>query len=274
VSAITILQLIERPPAKIHSGKICFENKDLLTLTEKEMRSVRGRQISMVFQEPMTSLNPVLSIGFQIKEVLRLHQSLTYKDAIEKSIDLLRLVGVSSPERRITEYPHQLSGGIRQRAMIAMALACSPMVLIADEPTTALDVTIQAQVLDLMISLQNKLGTSILLITHDLGVIAEMANRVAVMYAGNIVEEADVKTIFQNPLHPYTQGLLKSIPRINKDIRRSRLVEIPGIVPDLSEIREGCRFFERCPKKKERCNLEEPQLKQIGKNHLVRCSEY
>ncbi len=274
VSALSIMQLIDRPPAEIPSGEIDFESKNLLALTEKEMRSVRGRSISMIFQEPMTSLNPVLSIGFQIAEVLTVHQNMTYKEAIERTIDLLKLVGIPSPERRVKEYPHQLSGGMRQRAMIALALACSPKILIADEPTTALDVTIQAQILELMMSLQKELGTAILLITHDLGIIAETANRVAVMYAGKIVEEADVITIFKDPLHPYTRGLLRSVPRIDYTDQRSRLEEIPGMVPDLSRLPEGCSFFERCPMSDKRCRPQGPELRPVRGGHLVRCWLY
>jgi peptide/nickel transport system ATP-binding protein/oligopeptide transport system ATP-binding protein len=274
VSALSILQLIDRPPAEIHSGEIHFEDKDLLELTEKGMRSVRGCSISMIFQEPMTSLNPVLSIGFQIAEVLVLHQNMAYKEAIERTVDLLRLVGIPSPERRVKEYPHQLSGGMRQRTMIALAIGCSPKVLIADEPTTALDVTTQAQILELMMGLQKELGTAILLITHDLGIIAETANRVAVMYAGKIVEEADVITIFKDPLHPYTRGLLKSVPRIDKTDQRSRLEEIPGVVPDLSRLPEGCSFFERCNMRDKRCRPQEPELRPAGEGHLVRCWLY
>jgi len=240
VSALSILQLVDRPPAEIHGGQILFEGKNLLDLTEKEMRKVRGRSISMIFQEPMTSLNPVISIGHQIGEVLTFHQGLSSKEARKRAIDLLRLVGIPLPERQIEEYPHHLSGGMRQRVMIAMAIACDPKVLIADEPTTALDVTIQAQILDLMMSLQEELGTTILLITHDLGIIAETAKRVAVMYAGKIVEEADVITIFEDPLHPYTQGLLRSVPRIDMAGEQSRLEEIPGLVPDLYHLPKGC----------------------------------
>jgi oligopeptide/dipeptide ABC transporter ATP-binding protein len=274
VSALSILQLLERPPAEIHSGKVLFEGKNLLALTEEEMRSVRGRCISMIFQEPMTSLNPVLSIGFQIAEVLTLHEDVTNKGAIERAVNLLRLVGISSPENRVREYPHRLSGGMRQRVMIAMALACNPKVLIADEPTTALDVTIQAQILDLIMSLQREFGTTVLLITHDFGVIAETANRVAVMYAGKIVEEADVITIFEDSLHPYTKGLLRSVPRIEKTGQRSRLEEIPGVVPDLSRLPKGCKFFERCPVSKKTCRLEEPELRPVRDGHLVRCWLY
>ena len=271
VSALSILQLVDRPPAEIHSGEILFEGKNLLDLTEKEMRKVRGRSISMIFQEPMTSLNPVLSIGHQISEVLTFHQGLSPKEARERAVDLLKLVGIPSPKRRIEEYPHLLSGGMRQRVMIAMAIACDPKVLIADEPTTALDVTIQAQILDLMMNLQKELGTAILLITHDLGIIAETAKRVTVMYAGRIVEEADVITLFKDPLHPYTQGLLRSIPRIDTAGERRRLEEIPGTVPDLYHLPKGCAFFERCPVGQERCQHEEPELQQVGDGHQVRC---
>ena len=247
VSALSILQLVDRPPAEIHSGKILFQGENLLNLTEKEMRNVRGLSISMIFQEPMTSLNPIISIGRQISEVLTIHQGLSWKEASKRTVDLLKLVGIPLPEKRIEEYPHQLSGGMRQRVMIAIAIACDPKVIIADEPTTALDVTIQAQILDLMMGLQEKLGTAILLITHDLGVIAEAAKRVAVMYAGKIVEEADVISIFKDPLHPYTQGLIRSVPRIDMPGEQSRLEEIPGVVPNLYHLPKGCAFFERCP---------------------------
>ena len=216
VSSLSILKLLEMPPAEFHSGQIFFEGQDLLTFSEQQMREIRGKSISMIFQEPMTSLNPMLSIGFQVGEVLINHEHLTVRQARSRTVELLEMVGIPSPEKRVAEYPHQLSGGMRQRVMIALALACNPKVLIADEPTTALDVTIQAQILELMIDLQENLGTSILLITHDLGVIAETAHRVAVMYAGKIVEESDVATIFKNPLHPYTQGLMKSVPRIDE----------------------------------------------------------
>jgi peptide/nickel transport system ATP-binding protein len=271
VSVLSILQLVDRPPAEIHSGEILFEGKNLLDLTEREMREVRGCSISMIFQEPMTSLNPVLSIGFQIGEVLTLHQGMTLPEAREKTVDLLRLVEIPAPHRRVKEYPHQLSGGMRQRVMIAMALACNPKVLIADEPTTALDVTIQAQILDLMMGLQDELGTTILLITHDLGIIAETAKRVAVMYAGKIVEETDVTTLFREPLHPYTQGLLRSVTRIDMAGERKRLAEIPGVVPDLYCLPKGCTFFERCPAGKKMCQLEEPELRPVRDGHFVRC---
>jgi oligopeptide/dipeptide ABC transporter ATP-binding protein len=271
VSALSILQLVDRPPAEIHSGEILFEGKNLLGLTERELREVRGCSISMIFQEPMTSLNPVLSIGFQIGEVLTVHQGMTSSEAREKTMDLLKLVGIPAPDRRVGEYPHQLSGGMRQRVMIAMALACNPKVLIADEPTTALDVTIQAQILDLMMGLQAELGTTILLITHDLGIIAETAKRVAVMYAGKIVEETDVMTLFKEPLHPYTRGLLRSVTRIDMAGERHRLAEIPGVVPDLYGLPQGCTFFERCPAGKKTCQLEEPELRPVREGHFVRC---
>lgn len=271
VSALSILRLLDIPPAEFHSGQILFKDKDLLQMTEQELNSIRGRSISMIFQEPMTSLNPVLSIGFQIDEVMINHLGMNAKEARDRTIELLNMVGIPLPQMRAKEYPHQLSGGMRQRIMIALALACGPELLIADEPTTALDVTIQAQILDILISLQDKLNTSILLITHDLGVIAETAHRVAVMYAGKIVEEADVKTLFQNPLHPYTRGLLNSVPNINKIDSAKRLQEIPGMVPNLCYLPVGCAFFNRCPVKKEICQSEKPKLFNIENNHNVRC---
>ena len=271
VSALSILKLLDIPPAEFHSGQILFKGQDLLKMTEPELNSIRGRSISMIFQEPMTSLNPVLSIGFQIDEVMINHLGINGKEARERTIELLNMVGISLPEKRAKEYPHQLSGGMRQRIMIALALACDPELLIADEPTTALDVTIQAQILDIMLNLQEKLKTSILLITHDLGVIAETAHRVAVMYAGKIVEEADVKTIFRNPVHPYTRGLLNSVPKINTIDSTKRLQEIPGIVPNLCYLPQGCAFFNRCPFKKEICQSQGPKLRTVESNHKVRC---
>jgi len=270
VSSLAIIGLLDTPPALIHSGRIMFDNQNLLRLPEKEMSDIRGSQISMVFQEPMTSLNPVISIGTQVGEILIRHFELNPRAAADRSVALLKMVGISSPEKRIQEYPHQLSGGMRQRVMIAMALACDPKVLIADEPTTALDVTIQAQILDLLVGLQDKLGISILLITHDLAVIAETAHRVAVMYAGKIVEEADVATIFRNPLHPYAKGLLRSIPRIDR-IRKDRLMEIPGAVPNLCFLPGGCAFADRCPQVTARCSIEEPSLAGIDDHHFVSC---
>jgi len=271
VSSLSILKLLDVPPAEYHSGEIWFEGRNLLKATEKEMRRVRGKTISMIFQEPMTSLNPVKSIGFQIDEVLNNHMKTTPRKARERTIELLSMVGIPSPRRRAGEYPHHLSGGMRQRVMIALALACNPKVLIADEPTTALDVTIQAQILDLMLGLQADLGTSILLITHDLGVIAEAANHVAVMYAGRIVERADVKVIFKTPLHPYTRGLLRSIPRVDEEDRPMRLNEIPGRVPNLCFLPRGCAFQDRCTRRQERCRREQPILKEVEKGHWVSC---
>ena len=271
VSSLSILKLLDVPPAEYRDGEIIFEGRDLLKTSEKEMRRVRGKTISMIFQEPMTSLNPVMSIGFQIDEVLLTHQKMRPATARDRTLELLTMVGIPSPRRRRNEFPHQLSGGMRQRVMIAMALACNPKVLIADEPTTALDVTIQAQILDLMNQLQAELDASILLITHDLGVIAETADRVAVMYAGRIVEEADVKTIFKNPVHPYTRGLLQSIPRIDEEQRPGRLSEIPGRVPNLCFLPRGCAFYERCPIGIEQCRTEEPQLEAVADGHWVSC---
>jgi oligopeptide/dipeptide ABC transporter ATP-binding protein len=240
------------------------------------MRKIRGNKISMIFQEPMTSLNPVYTIGNQIGETLTLHQGLTKTEALDRSIEMLKLVGIPSPARRVREYPHQLSGGMRQRAMIAMALACNPSLLIADEPTTALDVTIQAQILDLMVSLKEELNTAIILITHDLGVVAESAARVVVMYAGKVVEDADVFGIFENPRHPYTVGLLESIPRIDQSAnKQKRLKEIKGVVPMLNQLPQGCLFSPRCPRVMDICTHENPVLKSLtGGSHKVRCWLY
>jgi oligopeptide/dipeptide ABC transporter ATP-binding protein len=237
------------------------------------MRRIRGNDISMIFQEPMTSLNPVFTIGNQIAEAVRLHQGLSKKDALAKAVESLRIVGIPAPERRVHEYPHQLSGGMRQRAMIAMALSCNPKVLIADEPTTALDVTIEAQILDLMRHLQQELGTAIIMITHDLGVIAEMARKVVVMYAGKVVEQAPVEQIFADANHPYTQGLLQSLPRVDKDASgvKKRLQEIPGIVPSLLNLPQGCKFASRCPKVMTICEEQEPPLEQVAPNHYSAC---
>lgn len=271
VSALSILKLLDVPPAHYQGGEIIFDGQDLLKTSETGMQRIRGNTISMIFQEPMTSLNPVLSVGFQIEEILRNHMRLNSSETRERSVELLGMVGIPSPQRRFNAYPHELSGGMRQRIMIAIALACNPNVLIADEPTTALDVTIQAQIIDLMQTLQADLGTSILLITHDLGVIAETADRVAVMYAGRIVEEADILTIFKNPVHPYTQGLLRSIPRIDEEQRPQRLMEIPGRVPNLFLLPPGCSFIDRCPVAIDRCKCEVPELVQIETGHFVRC---
>jgi oligopeptide/dipeptide ABC transporter ATP-binding protein len=276
VTALSIMRLIPDPPGKIVGGDIRFEGNSLLTLSDEQMRRIRGNQISMIFQEPMTSLNPVYTIGNQISEALILHQGLTNTEALERSIEMLKLVGIPSPERRVRDYPHQLSGGMRQRAMIAMALSCNPKLLIADEPTTALDVTIQAQILDLMVSLKEELDTAIILITHDLGVVAESAARVVVMYAGKVVEDADVFGIFENPLHPYTVGLLESIPRLDLSAtKKQRLKEISGVVPMLSQLPRGCHFSPRCPRVMEICTRETPELKATGgAAHKVRCWLY
>jgi oligopeptide/dipeptide ABC transporter ATP-binding protein len=271
VTSLSILKLLDVPPAEYRGGRIVFEGQNLLEVGEKEMRKVRGKRISMIFQEPMTSLNPLMSIGAQIQEMLVKHEQVGWSKARQMSIELLSQVGIPAPRRRIDERPHQLSGGMRQRVMIAMALACSPTILIADEPTTALDVTIQAQILDLVLRLQTDLGTSILLITHDLGVIAETADYVAVMYAGRIVEQADVKTIFKNPLHPYTQGLLRSIPRVDEATGPERLREIPGQVPDLSCLPPGCSFFDRCPIGDDGCRQGEVDLRTVETGHAVAC---
>jgi oligopeptide/dipeptide ABC transporter ATP-binding protein len=263
VTGLALLGLIPQPPGRIASGSILFDGRDLLTLSEPELRRMRGSQISMIFQEPMTALNPVFRIGSQMVDVLRRHQRLTHAQARAAAIEMLGKVGLPAPARRIDEYPHQLSGGMRQRVMIAMALACGPRLLIADEPTTALDVTTQAQVMDLMVSLQREFGMALILITHDLGVVAESCQRALVMYAGKIVESAPVATLFRVPRHPYTDGLLASIPRL----RATRLAQLPviaGMVPDLRHLPEGCRFAERCPRVRDYCRLASPPLAPIG----------
>jgi oligopeptide/dipeptide ABC transporter ATP-binding protein len=274
VTALSVLRLIPNPPGKIVGGNIFLDGRDLLKLPENEMRKVRGASISMIIQEPMTSLNPVFTVGDQIAEGIRLHQRLSKRESWNKAIEMLRLVRVADPDRRVKEYPHQMSGGMRQRVMIAMALSCNPQLLIADEPTTALDVTIQAQILELLSQLKSELGMAVMLITHDLGVVADTAARVAVMYAGRVVEEAPVLELFANPKHPYTQGLLSSIPRIEKTERRPRLQAIPGMVPDMLELPKGCKFQARCSKIFEPCSGEEPQLKEVAPNHRVRCYLY
>jgi len=273
VTALSVLRLIPDPPGKIVDGEIVFEGTNLLELSAADMRRIRGNDISMIFQEPMTSLNPVFTIGNQITEAVRLHQGLNKRDALDKAVEALKLVGIPVPERRVHEYPHQLSGGMRQRAMIAMALSCNPKVLIADEPTTALDVTIEAQILDLMRTLQDELGTAIIMITHDLGVIAEMARKVVVMYAGKVVEQAPVERIFASPNHPYTQGLLQSLPRVDKDASgaKQRLQEIPGIVPSLLNLPTGCKFASRCPSVMPQCKEQEPPLEQVAGDHFSAC---
>jgi len=274
VTALSIMNLVPNPPGEVVAGSIHFEGKDLLKISEREMRKIRGNRISMIFQEPMTSLNPVFKIGDQISEVLRLHQNLEKKDARDKAIDLLRQVRIPAPENRISDYPHQMSGGMRQRVMIAIALACSPKILIADEPTTALDVTIQAQILKLMDQLREQTGTSIMLITHDLAVVAETAENVIVMYAGRIVETANVHKLFNNPFHPYTKGLMSSIPGIEKIDKEVRLEAIPGMVPNLYALPLGCKFNDRCIKAHDRCLQAEPNLIEIEDGHYVRCWLY
>jgi len=270
VTALSIMRLIPSPPGKVVGGQVLLRGQDLLKLNGEEMRKVRGNEISMVFQEPMTSLNPVFTIGNQIVEAIRLHQGLGRREAREKAIEMLRLVKIAEPVARIEVYPHQLSGGMRQRVMIAMALSCNPSLLIADEPTTALDVTIQAQILELMKELQQNLGMAILLITHDLGVVAEQADEVAIMYAGKIVEHAQPESIFSGPLHPYTLGLLNSVPGISGK-KKKRLEAIPGVVPSPLELPGGCRFRDRCPKAEGICAEGEPELIEKQKDHWVAC---
>ena len=270
VTALSILRLIPAPPGKVVDGEILFKGKNLLSLSLEEIRKIRGNDISMIFQEPMTSLNPVFTIGAQVAEAIQLHQKLNKKAALEKSIDMLKLVGIPSPEKRVKEYPHELSGGMKQRAMIAMALSCNPKILIADEPTTALDVTIQAQILDLMLKLKDEFDASIVLITHDLGVIAEMAQKVVVMYAGKVMEQAEVNKIFENPLNPYTQGLLNSLPKIDM-AHKEKLNTIPGIVPSLYDLPKGCKFSPRCNQVIEICYQSEPELIEVDDAHWSRC---
>ncbi|MCJ7789632.1 MAG: ABC transporter ATP-binding protein [Candidatus Atribacteria bacterium] len=269
VTALSIMRLIPNPPGKIVSGEIWFEGKNLLKLDEKEIRKIRGKKISMIFQEPMTSLDPVFTIGHEIVEAIQLHQGLNKDEAKKKTIEALKIVGIPDAEKRIDHYPHQLSGGMRQRVMIAMALSCNPTLLIADEPTTALDVTIQAQILRLINDLKDKFGASVMLITHNLGVIAEMCDYVAVMYAGHIVEYTNVDTLFHNPLHPYTRGLHKSIPRLDLEIER--LDTIKGLVPNLLDLPSGCPFHPRCDFSFKRCVEEMPELIEIENSHLVKC---
>ena len=272
VSALSILRLIPEPPGKILSGEIIFNNKDFLKLTAKELQERRGRDIAMIFQDPMTSMNPVLTIGEQIIETLLRHTLLSRNEARKKSFDLLKQVDIPSPEQKLDQYPHQLSGGMRQRAMIAMALSCSPRVLIADEPTTALDVLIQAQILELLKQVKQNTQMSILLITHDLGVVAEIAERVMVMYAGEIVESGPVRELFRSPLHPYTIGLMKAIPTLDSTKQKiSKLNEIPGTVPSLSQIPSGCPFHPRCPSAETRCRTDKPNLKETAHEHAVSC---
>jgi peptide/nickel transport system ATP-binding protein len=279
VMSLSILRLLPSPPGKIAGGKIAFEGRDLLSLSEPQMRELRGKQIAMVFQEPMTSLNPVYTVGRQISEVLRLHEGLSKQTARARSIELLKLVGIPAPERRIDSYPHELSGGMRQRVMIAMAIACRPKLLIADEPTTALDVTIQAQILDLLARLRSELGMGIMLITHDLGIVSEFADEVMVMYAGTVVEHAPKDALFDAPLHPYTKGLLASVPGaslpaaapVDLPPAKRRLRTIEGMVPDLAKLPPGCRFRKRCPDAIERCAESEPPLLELRPGRRAAC---
>src|SRR3982751_3526063 len=276
MTALSLMQLIPDPPGKIVGGSVKLDGRELLALGEREMRQVRGKDISMIFQEPMTSLNPVMTVGNQIAEALLLHEGLNQRDALRRAVEILKLVRIPEPEQRLKEYPHQLSGGMRQRVMIAMALACNPKVLLADEPTTALDVTIQAQILDIILDLQKKLGTAVILITHDLGVVAETAQRVIVMYAGRKVEEAPVGELFARPLHPYTHGLMASIPRLElmrggTGETKHRLGGIPGIVPSLTHLPAGCAFAPRCPFADDRCRSQAPAYEQKRPAHWAAC---
>ncbi|CDZ47921.1 ABC transporter ATP-binding protein [Neorhizobium galegae] len=269
MTSLAVMGLIPSPPGRIATGRILFEGVDLLGLPRSRMPEIRGRDIAMIFQEPMSSLNPVMTIGDQIGEAIKLHQKMGREERRQRVIELLKLVGIPDPERRLGAYPHQFSGGMRQRVMIAMAVACNPKLLIADEPTTALDVTIQAQVLELMHKIRRTLNTTILLISHDLGVIADICERVIVMYAGKVVEDADVKTIFRSPKHPYTRGLLQSIPRLKDE--NTRLYQIPGMVPLPGTIKQGCPFFPRCPDRIDKCARETPPLLQITPQQKAAC---
>ena len=273
ITALSVMRLVPSPQGRIVNGQILFDGRDLLELQTTEMRRIRGNRIAMIFQEPMTSLNPVFTIGRQISETLRLHRDMNKRQSWDETIALLARVGIPSPQKRVRDYPHHLSGGMRQRAMIAMAMACRPQLLIADEPTTALDVTIQAQILDLIQELKEEFGMAVLLITHNFGIIAETAERTAVMYAGKVVEEADTKTLFESPVHPYTRGLLRALPRIGEKIQKGRhkLYEIPGIVPRLTEDRRGCAFAPRCASYLEECIHAEPDFLEIDPDHRVRC---
>lgn len=272
VTAKTVMKLIDMPPGKIVAGRVLWQGRDLVPLPDDEMRKIRAKEIAIVFQEPMTSLNPVYTVGEQIAESVRLHDGLSKKDALDRAVEMLRLVRIPTPERRVHDHPHQFSGGMRQRVMIAIALACNPKLLIADEPTTALDVTIQAQILDLMAELKQRLGMAVMLITHAMGVVAEVAQRVVVMYAGKVVEEASVEELFANPRHPYTQGLIRSIPRIDTAaVHHVRLESIPGTVPKLIAPAEGCRFADRCKFAQPECRTATPPLREISPGHKVAC---
>ena len=273
VTSQSIMRLYDEKYLVVYGGEILFNGKNIFELSEREMQSVRGKDIAMVFQDALSSLNPVFTVGNQIIEVLKLHQNMNKEESRKHAIEMLRLVGIPSPEKRVDQYPHELSGGMRQRVMIAIALSCQPKLLIADEPTTALDVTIQAQIMELIVELNHKLDMGVILITHDLSVVAETCSRVAVMYLGQIVEEADVASIFDHPRHPYTLGLINSIPKINGE-RADRLYVIEGMVPLLSQIPQGCRFRPRCPYATERCEKEMPELIQISDTQKVRCWNY
>ena len=272
VTAKTVLKLIDMPPGRIVAGQVLWQGRDLVPLSAAQMQKIRAKEIAIVFQEPMTSLNPVFTIGEQIAESVRLHEGLSRAEAMNRAVEMLRLVNIPTPERRVKDYPHQFSGGMRQRVMIAIALACNPKLLIADEPTTALDVTIQAQILDLMQDLKDRLGMAVMLITHAMGVVAEVAQKVVVMYAGKVIEEAPVAPLFARPLHPYTQGLIRSIPRIDlAAAHKTRLEAIPGTVPKLIEPREGCRFAARCRYAIPECSAATPPLRELAPGHKVAC---
>lgn len=271
VLALSLLRLLPQPPAFFAAGEILFRGEDLLKVSEGRIRDIRGNDISMIFQEPMTALNPVFTVGNQLAEVFRIHQNLSAAEARRKAVEALEMVGVPSPKSRVKEYPHQLSGGMRQRVMIAMALACRPSLLIADEPTTALDVTIQAQILDLMERLREELGTAIVMITHDLGVIAEIAHRVVVLYTGKVMEQASTLELFDRPLHPYTQGLMQAIPSPEATRKTEQLYEIEGVVPSLLGLPQGCSFNPRCPVAREVCSEKQPKLREVRPGHWVAC---
>ncbi|MCL4520508.1 MAG: ABC transporter ATP-binding protein [Firmicutes bacterium] len=273
VTSLSIMRLVPNPPGRTVGGEIWFRGEDLLQKPMDQMRKIRGNNLAMIFQEPMTSLNPVYTIGDQISEAILLHQKIGKREAWSRAVEMLRMVGISSPEQRVREYPHQMSGGMRQRVMIAMALSCNPELLIADEPTTALDVTIQAQILELMKEMKQKFHTAILLITHDLGVVAEMTDRVSVMYAGKVVEESSTRDLFRRPLHPYTQGLLASIPRLDTPVE-DRLHVIDGVVPNLLRLPPGCAFAPRCPRAMEVCRVKTPTLNEVEPDRKVSCWLY
>jgi peptide/nickel transport system ATP-binding protein len=272
VTAKTVMKLIDMPPGKIVAGQVLWKGRDLVPLPPEAMQKIRAKEISIIFQEPMTSLNPVFTVGEQIAESLRLHEGLSRREALDRAVEMLKLVRIPTPERRVRDYPHQFSGGMRQRVMIAIALACKPQLVIADEPTTALDVTIQAQILDLLQRLKDEMGMAVMLITHAMGVVAEVAQRVVVMYAGKVVEEAPVRELFAHPRHPYTQGLIRSIPRIDLDAaHKVRLEAIPGTVPKLIDPAEGCRFAARCKHARAECRQATPPLRDVAAGHRVAC---